>query len=78
MTQYRKVQKSKGVRGCIKQHWDIDNIFYVSYALHSAYGRQWVYNICPSQAQAEDWLKKMELAQKVLTVKYHRRCRDSF
>lgn len=73
MTRYRKVEKSPGVRGSLKQHYDIDHIFYAAGIFRSAYGREWMSGVFRSQAEAEDWLRKIDLAQRVLTIKFNKR-----
>ena len=73
MTRYRKVIKSPGVRGSLKQHYDIDHIFYAAGIFRSAYGREWMSGVFRSQAEAEDWLRKIDLAQRVLTIKFNKR-----
>lgn len=72
MTRYRKVEKSPGVRGSLKQHYDMD-IFYAATLFRSAYGREWMSGVFRSQADAEDWLRKIDLAQRVLTIKFNKR-----
>lgn len=72
MTRFRKVEKNPNVRGSIKQHYDMD-FFYASTFLRTAYGKQSVSGVFNSLAQAEDWLRKIYLSQRVLTIQFRKR-----
>lgn len=72
MTKFRKVEKSPDVRGSIKQHYDMD-FFYASTFIRTAYGKQSVSGVFNSLSLAEDWLRKIYLAQRVLTIKFRKR-----
>jgi hypothetical protein len=68
MTRYRKVERTtKG--GSIKQHWDIDWIFYASVEMN----HEWYSCTTKTLEEAEAWIAEIKRNNKVVRAS-QRRC----